>query len=433
MKTRLALISILAAGLSFLATFPVPSAPTVLAQDRTSSVQDGVSGSPSTRLETLFVTTETKGTLFENVTNVLEKKYYDQRFRTNELPELVSQFTERAKRATSLLEERQITEELLSHVPSSHLGLISKTTHRYVIYDLEGRPYPTFGFQLIEVNSKYYAFTVLEGGPGARAGLLPWDRVAAIDGIPTEQSPRVDFRSDDAYIGDDRDPPVHYVTAAAGETIRLKVERRPGKLLDLTIPAEDYSAFRAAKESARIINAEGRSFGYIHFWYVHLAGVPELLKQKFDGEFSSCDGLIIDLRGRGGNGNAIARIVDVLRADREKRNRPIVALVDRQSRSAKDVLAYEFKNKGVARLVGEPTAGAVIPASFADVGHDTILMFPTFKLPRYTDLLEHKPVEPDVVVQRAGPLSAGDDPILNAGLAEVLKLAKTSAKTTTIH
>jgi len=166
----------------------------------------------------------------------------------------------------------------------------------------------------------------------------------------------------------------------------------------------------------------------VHFWHVHLAGVPELLKSAFDDELSRCDALVVDLRGRGGNGMAIARIVDVLKTDHEKRHRPIVALIDRQSRSAKDVLAYEFKNKGVATLVGEPTAGAVIPASFADVGHETILMFPSFKLPRYTDLLEHKPVDPDVLVTRAGPLSAGDDPILKAGVAEAAKRAKQDPK-----
>jgi carboxyl-terminal processing protease len=114
-----------------------------------------------------------------------------------------------------------------------------------------------------------------------------------------------------------------------------------------------------------------------------------------------------------------------LRKTSETKHWPIVALLDRQSRSAKDVLAYELKRTGIARLVGEPTAGAVIPASFADVGHDTILMFPSFKLPRYTEILEFKPVQPDVYVERAGPLSAGADPILEAGLTEALRLVKT--------
>lgn len=430
MKTRYALVSILAAILTLLAAFPLSRASSVISMPCPAGLQVGASPATSgnSRLETSFIVTETTGTLFENVAHVLERKYYDEQFRTETLPKLVAQYEERARLATSLPQQREITEELLSHIPASHLGLISKTTHRYVMYDLEGRRYPTFGFQLIEINSKYYSFTVLEGGPAARAGLLPWDRIVTIDGTPVNQSSRVDWRSDDAYIGDERDPPVHYLTTAPGDTIHLKVERRAGKFVDLTVLAEDYSAFAAAKASAKVIKAEGRNFGYIHFWYVHLNGVPELLKEAFEGQFADCDGLIVDLRGRGGNGMAIAKIVDVLRADRSRRNRPIVALVDRQSRSAKDVLAYEFKNKGVARLVGEPTAGAVIPASFADVGHDTVLMFPSFKLPRYTDLLELKPVEPDVSVQRAGPLSAGDDPILSGGLAEALRLAKSAAK-----
>lgn len=246
--------------------------------------------------------------------------------------------------------------------------------------------------------------------------------------MPVEQAARVDWRTDDAYLGDDRDPPVHYLTAAQGETIRCKIERQPGKFQDITIRAEDYSAFAAAKASARIVEHEGRKFGYLHVWYVHVTGVPELLKEKLAGEFSQCDGIILDLRGRGGNGTVISRILEVLREDKAAKQRPLVALVDRQSRSAKDILAYELKKTGLARVVGERTAGAVIPASFADVGHGTILVLPAFRLPKYTELLEFKPVEPDVLVERAGPFSAGDDPILKAGLAEALKSVKPMAK-----
>jgi carboxyl-terminal processing protease len=294
--------------------------------------------------------------------------------------------------------------------------------------DLWGQAYPTFGFQLVAVNGKLYAFSVLEAGPAARAGLVAWDRIVAIDGIAAEQSPRLEWRSDDAYIADDRDPPVHYLKADEGDTILIKVERRRGRFLELKVAAENYSAFAAARASARVYKEDGRQIGYIHFWYVHISGVPELLAEKLKTDFSDCEALIIDLRGRGGSGPAIAKILDTLREASSSKPRPVVALVDRQSRSAKDVLAYELKKRGLARLVGEPTAGAVIPATFADVGYDTILMFPSFKLPRYTDLLELKPVEPDVAITRAGPLSGGDDPILKAGFAEALRLVRTSAK-----
>jgi len=380
------------------------------------------------RPDSLITIKETNGSLFENAVAVLQKRYYDERFRKDEIPKLADQYTEKAKRATTLREQREAVHEFLSHIPASHLGLLSKQSYRYVMSDLQGTPYPTFGFQLMNVSGKFYAFFVLEGSPAERAGLLAWDRIVSIDGVPVEQSPRLDWRTDDAYITDDRDPPVHYLSAERGDTIRIKLERQRGKFQELAISASDYSAFMAAKASARIYENDGRKFGYVHFWFVHLTGVPELLKAKLEGEFSSCDGIILDLRGRGGNGTAIAQIINVLRADNSKRHRPIVALVDRQSRSAKDVLAYELKTTGLGRIVGERTAGAVIPATFADVGYETILMFPSFKLPRYTDLLEFKPTEPDMFVERAGPFSAGNDPILKAGLAETLKMVKASAK-----
>lgn len=371
---------------------------------------------------------ENKGTLFDNVVAQLQKRYHDERFRKEELPKLAARYGERARRAKTLDEQRRVIHEMLSHIPASHLGLLSKQTHRYVMDDLQGRAYPTFGFQLTEIKGKFYAVWLWEGGPAARAGLLTWDRVVTIDGVPVEKSPRLDWRSDDAYIKDDRDPPMHYVSAAKGEQVRLQIERSRNKFLDLTVAAEDYSALAAAKASPQIHQVGGRRIGYLHFWYVHMLGVPEWIKATLEGELRDCDAVVIDLRGRGGNGLAIGKIIDVLRADREARKRPLVALVDRQSRSAKDVLAYEFKQTGVARLVGEASAGAVIPATFAEVGFDTVLMFPTYKMQKYTDLLEFKPVEPDVYAERAAPLSAGKDPILEAGLAEALKLLQTAAR-----
>jgi carboxyl-terminal processing protease len=133
------------------------------------------------------------------------------------------------------------------------------------------------------------------------------------------------------------------------------------------------------------------------------------------------DALVLDLRGRGGSAGEVTRIVDLMRDYRKKTGRPVVALADRQSRSGKDILLYEFRQIGV-RIVGEASAVAVIPASFADVGYDSILMFPAVRLPKYTDLLELKPIQPDVLVERPGLFAAGRDGILEAGVAEARRL-----------
>src|SRR5262249_12493002 len=156
--------------------------------------------------------------------------------------------------------------DFLSNIPASHLGLLSRDTHRCFVYDLTDRPYPTFGFQLIEQDKKFYAFSILEGGPAATAGLLSWDRIVSIDGVDARESPRLDFRSDDAYLKDDRDPPIHYLLAKAHDMIRVKIERHRGKFLELTIPAAEYSAIEAARASARVFHRDGQNIGYVHFW-----------------------------------------------------------------------------------------------------------------------------------------------------------------------
>lgn len=370
----------------------------------------------------------TGGELFEAVVRTLAAHYYDQRFRDQELPKLAEMFRERARAAASLAEEREAVHALLRRIPASHLGLFSRQGRDFLVNELFGRKAPTLGLQLLRKGDAYFASMVLEGGPAERAGVKPWDRILRIDGVPVEQSPRLDWRTDDAYLDDELDPPMHAVLVQKGETVTLTLERRPGQISEVSVPAAEDSAFDAAKRSVRVLEREGRRFGYIHFWYLHMTGVPELLRETLLGAFADCDALLLDLRGRGGNAPVVPQVLRVLDGPEAVWDRPVVALIDRQSRSGKDALAYELKASGRARLVGEPTAGAVVPVSFAEVGAESVLRFPSFALPKYTELLELKPTSPHVHVERAGPYSAGADPILDAGLREALELSR-DAKT----
>jgi carboxyl-terminal processing protease len=364
------------------------------------------------------------GDLFEKVVRTLAAHYYDQRFREQDLPKLAETFREQACEAKSLAEERKVVHALLSRIPASHLGLLSRRGRDLLVDELFGRRAPTVGMQLLGKDGGYFASMILEGGPAERAGVKSWDRVLRIDGTPVEGSTRLDWRIDDAHLDDERDPPIHLLLVEAGETLTLTLERRPGEIREVKLQAVEDSSFEAAKRSVRVIECEGRHLGYIHFWLLHMTGVPELLREALLGHFKECDALLLDLRGRGGNAPVVAQVMRLLNGPEAVWTRPVVALVDRQSRSGKDALAYELKVSGRALLVGEPTAGAVLPAAFADVGPETVLMFPSFSLPRYTELLELKPTAPDVHVERAGPYSAGLDPILDAGIREALELTR---------
>ena len=355
------------------------------------------------------------GQLFENVVRVLQRRFYDRDFRRDQLPRLAAEYRAAARAAADLDEERAVVHAVLGRVPASHLALYSTSTYRALMRELSGEAAPTFGFDLEQRGGSFFVRAVLDGGAAAAAGLLRGDRVLAIDGVASGRSARLDWRADDAALDDQ---PVRRVRCAgADDTVRLHVERQPGERLHVDVAASQWSALAAAKAGARVLEHGGRRIGYVHFWFVHMSGLPQLLGDLLAGPFAGCDGLVLDLRGRGGSGGAVMAIVRQLQ--RAQRPGPVAALIDRDTRSAKEVLAHELDVRGLATLVGERTAGAVIPATFADVGQGCTLMFPSFTLGRYTELLEGRGVEPDVPVRDDLPFAAGADPILDAALAHV--------------
>ncbi len=358
-------------------------------------------------------------TLFDNVVTRLEKNYVDKEFRAEQLPQLVDRYRQQASEATTLPEQRQVAHDLLSHLPATHMGLLSQNTFEHMMAELQNKPRPTFGFELMELDGKYFAHNVLEGGPAADAGLRRGDRIVLINDQLVRGHQKLDWRSDDSFLAD---PPVHLLHCEDGEEIQLDVETAWGVSDKLSVTCRPWSAFESAKASAMVIEDGSRRFGHIHFWMIHMTGVRDLLKEKLEGDFADCDALILDLRGRGGNGMAIRGILDVLSGKKSDWDKPVVAIVNKYSRSAKEVIAHELKAEDIALVVGERTAGAVIPASFADVGNDTRLMYPTFRMGKYTELIEGIGVDPDVWVADAGPWSHGADPLLGVALREANRL-----------
>ena len=75
-----------------------------------------------------------------------------------------------------------------------------------------------------------------------------------------------------------------------------------------------------------------------------------------------------------------------------------------------------LQRAGSAILVGERTPGAVIPATFRDVGDGMVLMYPAFTMGRHTRAIEGVGVTPDLEAPYRLAHAAGRDDILRAGL-----------------
>ncbi|KAA3608672.1 MAG: hypothetical protein DWQ01_11245 [Planctomycetota bacterium] len=361
------------------------------------------------------------GELFEEVSEVLQEDYYDRNFRRNDLQTLVQKYRPQAQASRSLAEERSVIHEFLSHVPASHLALYSEATYETMLAELQGEARLTYGFQLVRLGEDFFVHTALEGGPAEQAGLLTGDRVVRLNGEAPENSPLLDWRSDDAWLPD---PPIHDVLCPGQSFLYMLVERSPGLFLYIPVAPKWYSAVEATRASVQILETDRHRFGYVHFWFIHFSGLSKLLRELIAGDFAQCDALILDLRGRGGSAAEVYRILNVFDGRRDVWDKPMIALVDQFSRSAKEVLSYEIQQRQIGWLVGEPTAGAVIPATFRPVGRKAVLMFPSTTLGKHTKLLEGQGVQPEVEVRAARRFQQGADPILQAGIHSLLRHLK---------
>jgi C-terminal processing protease CtpA/Prc len=193
------------------------------------------------------------------------------------------------------------------------------------------------------------------------------------------------------------------------------------------------SGLLASRASLQWMDREGRRLVYIHLWNLLSSGASGLLEGVLETGGDYAEGLIVDLRGRGGQlavANSIAETLGRIR-------RPVALLIDRNARSAKEVLAFKLMGASHVRLVGERTAGAVLPARLRPLGRDIMVMLPADRPGRARrwvekflrggdeDLiwgrLEGKGVPPDIPAARPGPYSEGFDPILEAGVRDVIK------------
>jgi C-terminal processing protease CtpA/Prc len=328
-----------------------------------------------------------------------------------------------ANDATTFGAEVAVVQSLLSEIPSSHLGLTSATAYRSLMRAVSTEREPMFGLQLMRWDGRWFAASVLQGGPAYRAGIRAWDEILDIDGAPPDSSPRLDMRSDDAFLPDDRDPPLHGLIAGPLSVAEFRVRKSVDSTISIEIAAEQYSAWDGTIASVRVIERDSLRIGYIRLYFMYDAG-SAWFSDLFTNQWAGVDAVILDLRGRGGSGALAYSIAAMLGVGRERRFAgPVVALQDRQTRSAKEMLAHMIRARSIGILIGEPTAGAVLEVRSLPVGNDLTLMLPVRRGGFEWAKLERHPVPPDVAVAWGGPLSSAADPIFDAGVQEIVRIA----------
>jgi carboxyl-terminal processing protease len=235
----------------------------------------------------------------------------------------------------------------------------------------------------------------------------------------------------------------------AGERMVVKVLDADDKTQTLTLTFKptlgEPSSFGGMPTLYATIEARRlpSGIGYLRF-NAFMLPLIERITAALDS-FHGAKGIVVDLRGNpGGIGGVILPIAgrlvqkptllgvsrmrageyrDLVYPQKPHFAGPVAILVDEASASASEMLAGGLQECGRAIVVGRTTAGEVLPSSFEKLPDGSRLQYvvAVFHTPKGV-LLEGRGVIPDVPVELTREaLLAGNDPVLDAAVAAILK------------
>lgn len=273
--------------------------------------------------------------------------------------------------------------------------------------------YPGIGIFTREVDGKVFVSGRMEGLPGARAGLLVGDEIVSADGQP--------FAAVESFRG------------KVGKPVELKI-RRSREAAPVVVPVKpeliqpNEAFLTAQRQSARLIEADGKRIGYIKIWsYAGRQYQDALAEELASGKLKDADAVIWDLRD--GWGGAQPSYLDIFNPrgpvmtlrDRDgeedvvnfRWRKPVTLLINAGTRSGKEVLTFGFKKYGYGEVIGERTAGALLAARGFVLSDDSLMIIAVDDVAVDGERLEGRGVEPTIRVPFDLPYAGGRDPQLD--------------------
>jgi len=283
----------------------------------------------------------------------------------------------------------------------------------------------TIGIVATEIGTETFVADVFDGSPAAAAGVRTGERILAAADLPLNSQDQVAAgvpRAERLLLQESQDDDGGRVV----DVQRVRVQ-----------PEEHYLA--AQRASAKVVERDGQRVAYVHLRSWASKRYQDLLEEQLlEGQLAGADALVVDLRGGWGGADPgylalfDARAPELALTGRDEPTtrmrrawtKPVVLLVDRSTRSGKEVIAHAFKRHRIGPVVGERTAGAVLGGQPFVLRDGSLLMLATADVLVDGERLEGVGVEPDLVVPRVLPYSAGRDPQLEAALDEAAKRAQ---------
>lgn len=258
--------------------------------------------------------------------------------------------------------------------------------------------YPSVGIITQDIEGKIYIASVFPGGAAKKAGLMKGDEIMSVDGKPYEQ--------------------VASMHPVFGCNVTFKIKRQANvEPLNIVMgpimvnPKQEM--MDAQKASVCLIEHSGKKIGYIHIYsYAGEEYHQELINSLVWGELKKADALIIDLRyGLGGawpyylnifNTNIPVLVMNGRNGAENKVDsqwrKPAVYLVNKFTRSGKELLAFGAKKYRLATVIGEKTAGNTLGGRLFPLSNGDLVFLATQSCTIDGVNLEGVGVKPDITV-----------------------------------
>lgn len=377
--------------------------------------------------------------VFEESWRVMKYRFYDEKMHGVDWAAVRERYRPLLRHASTNEDLYDLTNEMIGELNASHTGVSGPPTRAMPA------TYRTrfLGFELEPANGRYRVAHIYRDGPADKEwiDLAVGDYVLAIDGTELKAGDnywKLLSTTMNEYI------PVRYAKAPGGDgakTVRI------GSVTSLTdIRYEEWVA-RNRDEVKATTNGD--------IAYVHIRSMDQPSLARFRNEideYSNAKGIIVDIRYNGG-GNIDQELIDILerrpyqfwnqrtgartwgRRPRQAIAGPKVMLVNHRSGSDSEVTPMGFRQLGLGRIVGNPTAAAVIATgSYALINGGAIrtpgslvVTYDPTKPNNYGVNLENLGVPPDVWVENTPNEAAKKvDRELKVAIEEAMKMLKAS-------
>ena len=380
--------------------------------------------------------------LFEESWRVMKYRFYDEKMHGRDWDKIKAQYKPLLRDVGTNEDLYDLANEMIGELNASHTGVSGPPSRSMP------RVYSTryLGLELEAHSSGRYRIShIYQDGPADKEWLrlAVGDVVLALDGQELKVGDnywKALSTTLNEYI------PLRVAKSANGEGARTVRIRSVTSLSD--IKYEEWVATRRAQ-------VEKETNGAIAYVHIRSMNQPSLAKFRNDiDQYSNAKGIIVDIRYNGG-GNIDQELIDILerqpyqfwnnrsgsrvwgRRPRQAIAGPKVMLINQRSGSDSEVTPMAFRQLGLGRIVGNPTAAAVIATgSYALINGGTIrtpgslvVTYDPTKPNNYGVNLENFGVPPDVWVKNS-PMDELQqvDRELKAAIDEAMRMLKSTAR-----